>query len=128
MENSPKLEEAGSPLLDRSEVSQKIGSGVSDVAAAIAALRDEEVSYDQAIDLAGVSSEEHDVASRYNFTPTNLETVIREPERFIIPELLPVCRALWDKNIVTVQCSNDEEKKKGEFYVEIDALSEENNK
>ena len=108
---------------------QRDGAAITDIAAMMAQIRgDEPGQIAQRIvgDSDEYATEFHDEAQRYNFQPAPLESVIEEPEKFIIPELMPACEALWKKNIYTVQCSNDVEKRQGRYYIEVKHLSDEN--
>jgi hypothetical protein len=64
---------------------------------------------------------------KYEFTSVPMEDVLENPELYIIPELLGICRILWDKGIDTFQCSNYAENEIT-YWIEINAesLSNEN--
>ena len=66
---------------------------------------------------------------KYEFGSVSMEYVLENPELYIIPECLKICRILWSKGIDTVQCSNYEERETT-YWVEIDdeTLSDENRK
>ena len=59
----------------------------------------------------------------YNYGYVELEEVISNPEEFIIPQCLPACKALWEKNIETFMVSNNED---DHLYVLLTNLSKEN--
>ena len=61
----------------------------------------------------------------YEFQEVDMDTVLEHPEVFIIPELIDICRILWDKGIDTFQCSNY---RNDDYWIDIlaSALSEEN--
>lgn len=73
------------------------------------------------------SKEKHDSTPQYEYTATDVAHVIKNAEEYIIPECLEACRALWDKNIETIMCSNysvDDD-----LYIDLidgDGLSDEN--
>ena len=48
-------------------------------------------------------------STRFNYTATDLVQVINNPEEFIIPEILPACKLLWEKGIETYMCGNYED-------------------
>lgn len=66
---------------------------------------------------------------KYEFSSVDMKYVLENPELYIIPECLKICRVLWSKGIDTVQCSNYD-KKETTYWIEIDdrTLSEENRK
>ena len=62
----------------------------------------------------------------YNPSPqVDMEYVEQNPERFIMPECLPACKVLWDKNIYTYMVSDSYD---SEAWIELEmrALSQEN--
>ncbi|MBQ3475081.1 MAG: hypothetical protein IJH20_02825 [Bacilli bacterium] len=68
---------------------------------------------------------------KYEFQPCPIEDVIENPELYIIPECLEICKIFWSKGIDTTQCSNYNKISEGKTYwVEIDihTLSDENRK
>lgn len=79
----------------------------------------EDKNYEVATDLRKV------VDTRYNYSYVDLEIVMLDPEEYIIPECLPACRALWDKNIETFMVSNNDD---DDLYVLFVNVSEENKK
>lgn len=70
----------------------------------------------------GVSSKEK-VDTRYQYSYVELEEVMKNPEEYIIPQCLPACRLLWDKNIETFMVSNNED---DDLYVLLSNVSSEN--
>ena len=66
---------------------------------------------------------------KYEFGSIPMEYILENPELYIIPELLGLCKVLWDNGIETVQCSNYEERETT-YWIEIDesTLSDENRK
>lgn len=95
------------------------------VARVIAGMRGEEWTegYNEHPEVSGTSVEEHENAARYNYGIVPLEFVVEQPEEYIIPECLPTCKDLWNKNISTVQCSNYNDKI---LYIQLSLLSDEN--
>ena len=68
---------------------------------------------------------------KFEFEPCPIEDVIENPELYIIPECLDICKIFWSKGIDTTQCSNYNKISEGKTYwVEIDmcTLSDENRK
>lgn len=68
---------------------------------------------------------------KFEFRPCPIEDVIENPELYIIPECLEICKIFWSKGIDTTQCSNYNKISEGKTYwVEIDihTLSDENRK
>lgn len=61
--------------------------------------------------------------SRYQYPYVELEKVMANPEEYIIPQCLPACRALWDKNIETFMVSNNDDE---DLYVLLTHVSNEN--
>ena len=61
--------------------------------------------------------------TRYQYPYVELETVIENPDEYIIPVCLPACRALWDKNIETFMVSNNDDE---DLYVLLANVSAEN--
>lgn len=59
----------------------------------------------------------------YNNGYVELEEVISNQEEFIIPQCLPACKALWEKNIETFMVSNNDDKY---LYVLLMNVSEQN--
>lgn len=47
--------------------------------------------------------------SKYQYSASNIEDVINNQEEYIIPEILPACKLLWDKGIETYMCGNYED-------------------
>lgn len=60
---------------------------------------------------------------RYQYPYVELEDVMANPEEYIIPQCLPACRALWDKNIETFMVSNNDDE---DLYVLLTNVSDEN--
>ena len=60
---------------------------------------------------------------RYQYPYVELEQVIANPEEYIIPQCLPACKALWDKNIETFMVSNNDD---DDLYVLLTHVSDEN--
>ena len=60
---------------------------------------------------------------RYQYPYVELEDVMANPEEYIIPQCLPACRALWDKNIETFMVSNNDDE---DLYVLLTHVSDEN--
>ena len=68
---------------------------------------------------------------KYEFQSCPIEDVIANPDLYIIPECLDICKIFWSKGIDTTQCSNYNKISEGNTYwVEIDmrTLSDENSK
>lgn len=68
---------------------------------------------------------------KYEFPPVDIDYVLDNPELYIIPECLEICKIFWAKGIDTTQCSNYNKISEGKTYwVEIDmrTLSDENRK
>lgn len=61
--------------------------------------------------------------TRYQYSYVELEDVMANPSEFIIPQCLPACRSLWDRNIETFMVSNNDDK---DLYVLMHNLSGEN--
>ena len=61
--------------------------------------------------------------TKYNYSYVELEEVIFNPEEYIIPQCLPTCKALWEKNIETFMVSNNED---DHLYVLLTNISEQN--
>lgn len=61
--------------------------------------------------------------TKYNYSYVELEEVISNPEEYIIPQCLPACKALWEKNIETFMVSNNDDKY---LYVLLTNISEQN--
>ena len=66
---------------------------------------------------------------KYEFSSVDMEYVLENPELYIIPECLKICRILWSKGIDTVQCSNYDVGETS-YWIEIDdrTLSDDNRK
>ena len=66
---------------------------------------------------------------KYVFSSVDMEYVLENPELYIIPECLKICRILWSKGIDTVQCSNYDVGETS-YWIEIDdrTLSDDNRK
>ena len=60
---------------------------------------------------------------RYQYPYVELEDVMANPEEYIIPQCLPACRALWDKNIETFMVSNNDDE---DLCVLLTHVSDEN--
>jgi len=60
---------------------------------------------------------------QYQYADVDLDIVIDDPNEYIIPECLPACKVLWDKNIETYMVSNRED---DNLYVLVWNLSDEN--
>lgn len=60
---------------------------------------------------------------RYQYPYVEFEDVMANPEEYIIPQCLPACRALWDKNIETFMVSNNDDE---DLYVLLTHVSDEN--
>ena len=61
---------------------------------------------------------------RYQYSHVAMEEVIKNPEEYIVPECLPACKSLWNKNIETFMVSNNDD---DNLYVLLnDNLSTEN--
>ena len=76
------------------------------------------------IDLGSIKNATKRNAIPFEYQHVDMKYVIQNPEEYIIPECLPACKALWEKNIPTFMVSNHEDT--GVIYVLIDYLSEEN--
>lgn len=61
--------------------------------------------------------------TKYNYSYVELEEVIFNPEEYIIPQCLPTCKVLWEKNIETFMVSNNEN---DHLYVLLTNISEQN--
>lgn len=61
--------------------------------------------------------------TRYQYSYVPLEYVIENPQEYIIPECMPACNHLWDKNIETFMVSNYED---DFLYVLLGDLSDAN--
>ena len=61
--------------------------------------------------------------TRYQYSYVPLEYVIENPHEYIIPECMPACNHLWDKNIETYMVSNYED---DFLYVLLGDLSDAN--
>lgn len=61
--------------------------------------------------------------SRYQYPYVELEEVMANPKEYIIPQCLPACKALWDKNIETFMVSNNDDE---DLYVLLTNVSDEN--
>ena len=83
---------------------------------------DIELSEEQEKEL-GTFLEPGEHGSKYNYTYVPLEYVIKEPDEYIIPECIEVCKAFWDKNIETFMVSNYDD---NTLYVLIMNISKEN--
>ena len=68
--------------------------------------------------------------TRYQYMPTSIEDVMKNPEQYIIPECMECCKILWSKGIDTYQCGNYDDALGLGFWVEVDydTLSDENKK
>ena len=60
---------------------------------------------------------------RYQHSYVSLEYVIENPQEYIIPECMPACNHLWEKNMETFMVSNYDN---DYLYVILDNLSDEN--
>jgi hypothetical protein len=63
---------------------------------------------------------------KYQYTAVKMEYVERNPKEYVIPECLDACRILWENNIFTFMCSNNEDQ--NTTWIALDSLSEENTK
>ena len=54
----------------------------------------------------GNNSSDNISSTRYQYMPTSVEEVMKNPEEFIIPECMECCKLLWSKGIDTRQCGN----------------------
>lgn len=61
---------------------------------------------------------------QYQSRHVDTEVVINNPEEYIIPECLPACKILWDRNIETFMCSNYDTDI--DLWIDFDLVSEEN--
>lgn len=61
--------------------------------------------------------------TQYQYSYVDMEEVISNPNEYIIPECLPACASLWDKNIETFMVSNNED---DHLYVLMGNLSDDN--
>ena len=68
------------------------------------------------------------VSTQYDYGHVDIEYVMENPEEYIIPQCLPTCISLWDKNIETFMVSNKSDLMKDakELYVLLSDLSDEN--
>lgn len=69
------------------------------------------------------SNGERKSSTQYQYSYVDLEIVMSNPNEYIIPQCLPACMILWDKNIETFMVSNNEDEN---LYVLLFNLSEEN--
>ncbi len=60
----------------------------------------------------------------YQYEHVPVSEVSKQIDRFIIPELQNACRSLWQRNIFTFMCSNQEDGKNK--YIVLSDLSQEN--
>ena len=63
--------------------------------------------------------------AQYQYEYVELEEVIANPEEFIIPQCIPACKSVWEKNIETYMVSNNEHGTEN-LYVLFKNLSDEN--
>jgi len=63
--------------------------------------------------------------TKYQYSYVELEEVVKNPSEYIIPECLPACQSLWNKNIETFMVSNNDD---ANLYVLLSNVSEENMK
>ena len=61
--------------------------------------------------------------AKYQYSYVELPYVIENPEEYIIPECLEACKSLWNKNIETFMCSNDDD---NNLYILVMNLSDKN--
>ena len=61
--------------------------------------------------------------AKYQYSYVELPYVIKNPEEYIIPECLEACKSLWNKNIETFMCSNDDD---NNLYILVMNLSDKN--
>ena len=61
---------------------------------------------------------------KYQYIPCEMDCVESDPEEYIIPECLEACKILWNKNIFTIMCSNNEDN--GNTWIAMHTLSAEN--
>ena len=61
--------------------------------------------------------------TQYQYSYVELENVINNPNEYIIPQCLPACEILWNKNIETFMVSNNED---DHLYVLLTNISEDN--
>ena len=78
----------------------------------------------------GNDSSDNISSTRYQYMPTSVEEVMKNPEEFIIPECMECCKLLWSKGIDTRQCGNYDDALGNGFWIELeyDTLSDENKK
>lgn len=62
--------------------------------------------------------------TQYQYSYVPLEIVEKNIDEFIIPELQPACKSLWERNIFTFMCSNRNDN--GSAYILLEPLSEVN--
>lgn len=61
--------------------------------------------------------------NQYMYGYVELEEVVKNPEEYIIPQCLPACEVLWNKNIETFMVSNNDD---DHLYILLFNISEEN--
>lgn len=61
--------------------------------------------------------------TQYQYSYVEMEYVINNPNEYIIPQCLPACKILWNKNIETFMVSNNED---DHLYVLLTNISEDN--
>ncbi len=61
--------------------------------------------------------------TQYQYSYVEMEDVINNPNEYIIPQCLPACKILWNKNIETFMVSNNED---DHLYVLLTNISEDN--
>lgn len=66
--------------------------------------------------------------AQYQYFPTPVKFVRENPKEYIIPDCLAACKILWDKGIVTTQCSNYEDANCRWILIDSRCLSVENRK
>lgn len=71
----------------------------------------------------GTKKEGKSVDTKYQYPYVELEYVMDNPNEYIIPQCLPACRALWNRNIETFMVSNNDD---SDLYVLMQNLSDEN--
>ncbi len=71
------------------------------------------------------NSKTQQVNTQYQYSYVELEDVIKNPGEYIIPQCLPACKILWDKNIETFMVSNNDD---DYLYVLLFNVSNENKK
>lgn len=76
--------------------------------------------------LKRISDNLHSISTQYNYSNRDIKEVVNNPEEFIIPEILPACKLLWDKGIETYMCGNYDDT--DGRWIELARLSDENKK